>query len=106
MNKYACNTPSDHCSGSLETMNNLFSKTKNRKLHVTSEDAFKCYERHLLSTGHERIGSREFRQPNGEGILVLTKKCRYGGRMRLGKEGNRYVPKSARKSMKHGLIVG
>lgn len=105
MNKFTCQTPRETCGGALETTNNVFNRTKNVKLHNSPEEAFHCFERHLLSTGHVRVGQREFRQPQG-GILVLTKKCRYGGVMRKGKEGNRWMPKSARKSTSNGLITG
>lgn len=105
MNKSTCQTPREECSGALEITNNIFNRTKNAKLHNSPQEAFECFSRYLLSTGHKRVGSREFLQPQG-GILVLTKKCRYGGVMRRGKEGNRWMPKSARKSTKNGLITG
>lgn len=71
-------------------MNNFFNQPKNAKLHGSPQDAFACYVRFLEQTGHERVGHREFRRPQG-GILLLTRQSRFGTKVRLGKEGTRYM---------------
>ena len=90
MNKYLCPTPREFCTGKLSSMNNFFNHTKNAKLHGTPQAAFECYVRFLELNGYERVGHREFRRP-GEPILVLTRQSRFGARVRLGKEGTRYM---------------
>jgi len=57
------------------------------KVHHTSAEAFRCRARWLVKVqGWEQIGSREFRK-DGEPVLVLSKKCRFGGVLRSGKTG-------------------
>jgi hypothetical protein len=93
-----CGVPSIHCSGGkLRTDQSL-----TEKCHGSSEEAFKCMRRYLLNVLHYKaVGNREFAPPNGGRVRVLTKKCRYGGRLRTGKAGERYQPEEGR-----GLIVG
>lgn len=90
MNKFLCPTPREHCTGKLVSMNNFFNQPKNAKLHGSPQAAFDCYCRYLELTGHERVGQREYRQPQG-GILLLTRQSRFGTKVRLGKEGTRYM---------------
>jgi hypothetical protein len=71
-------------------MNNFFSVLKNAKVHASTQAAFECYCRYLEKTGHVRLSMREYRQPAG-GVLLLTKRSRFGTKVRLGKEGNRYM---------------
>lgn len=84
---------------------------KSAKCHATTKEAFDCYASYLVSTGHERLSSREFRQPQG-GILVLTKPCRYGAKMRKGKNdlkgtsAARFMPASRRKTTRAGIVIG
>lgn len=89
-NKFLCPTPQGQCTGKLVSMNNFFNMTKNAKVHASPQAAFECYCRHLEKTGHERVSTREYRQPGG-GILLLTKQSRFGTKVRLGKEGNRFM---------------
>ncbi len=57
------------------------------KIHHSSTEAFKCRARWLVRVeGWTPIGSREFSKP-GQPVLVLTKKCRFGGQLRKGKGG-------------------
>ncbi len=71
-------------------MNNFFNHLKNAKVHTSPQSAFECYCSFLEKTGHERVGSHEYRQPQG-GILLLTRPRKFGTKVRLGKEGNRYM---------------
>ena len=89
-NKYLCPTPREHCTGKTTSMNNFFNQPKNAKLHGTPSAAFDCYVSFLEKTGHQRLAQREFRRPEG-GILLLTKRSRFGTKVRLGKEGTRFM---------------
>lgn len=109
MTKVKCQTPEEFCSGSLEPMNASFSRGANKaaKLHLTHEDALKCYSRHLVrQLGFRRVSSREFDPQNGGPHTILTKPCRYGSKMRRGKEGNRFMPKFQRKNTRAGCVIG
>jgi hypothetical protein len=92
MNKFLCPTPREHCTGKLVSMNNFFThhKPQNAKVHGTPQSAFECYCHYLEMTGHVRLSQREYRQPQG-GILLLTRQTRFGTKVRLGKEGTRYM---------------
>lgn len=111
MNKYVCQTPQEFCTGGLCATNNGFNRTKNLRMHSSPETAFKCHSQWLVKAGYEKLGSREFRQPEG-GILILTKPCRYGGKMRKGKndlggkKAKRFMPASIRKTAKGGVVIG
>ena len=54
--------------------------------------------KHLLSLGYKAVGSRAFSPPDGGPIVILTKKTRFGGRLRrgksegVGKGASRYIP--------------
>lgn len=56
--------------------------------------------RYLQRQGYERVGPREFAAPDGGPVRVLTKKCRFGARLRPGKEHARFMP-----SVKEGGVV-
>ena len=104
--KFACQTPNEHCSAASAPVNNLYNKEKHRKLHSTTEEAFGCYEKYLLSQNFIKVGSREFKSPTDGTIHVLTKKSRYGAPFRYGKEKQNYLPyPGKRKSCAHGTIV-
>lgn len=111
MRKVACGTPSDECGAPLvEVNNNLLGQGKPRKLHADHEEAFNCYCQFLVKTGHIRLGGREFRRPEG-GILVLTKRCRYGaafrqGKSPMGKTSKRFVPKTSAFHNSNGVFIG
>ncbi len=98
--KVLCGTPREHCIGSLYSTDQDLPK----KSHASHEEAFKCYARYLVKAeGYIRIGPREFRK-DGHPVRVLTKKIRFGGRLRAGKEGSRYMPAS--RAGTRGIIVG
>lgn len=89
-----CGTPKQFCSGSNPHMSKSLEGVK---VHADSEQAFKCYARYLVKErGYERIGSREFKPPEGY-VLVLNKKSNFGGKLRKGKSpkkgaaGNRFM---------------
>lgn len=106
MTKVKCQTPRDFCSGGLEPTNAGL-PNKSAKLHSTHEDALKCYGRHLVrQLGYRKISAREFASPDDGPTLILSKPCRYGAKMRRGKEGNRYMPKSGRRKTRCGIVIG
>jgi len=86
-----CGTPDNECSGGNMRTSNSYRGL--RKAHGSHTEAFNCYKKYLLKQGYEQIGSREFRPPDGGPIRVLTKKSRFGGKMRKGKLGERWMPK-------------
>lgn len=89
MYKVLCGVPADSCSGANTDVNaRMESKGGGRKLHSSHEEAFKCHARFLVAQGYAQVGSREFQLEDGP-ILVLTKKSRFGGRMRPGKSGEK-----------------
>lgn len=103
--KVFCGTPKSFCSGAHTIMNAGFNNDKAAKLHDDHEQAFACYSRYLVAEQqHKRVGSREFETPSGS-ILVLTKKSKFGAKMRMGKnqnkEGKRFMPQQH-----NGAIIG
>jgi len=90
-----CGVPEGECVGALFTTDQQLGTTKG---HGSHEEAFKCRVRYLLKQGYTRIGTRDFRPPDGGPVLILGKKSRYGGRLRLGKFGTRFMPDSV-----HGI---
>jgi|SRR5579863_5313385 len=108
--RYICQTPKDCCNGGKGGTSQGLNRKNSMKMHSTPQEAFNCYAQYLVSQGYERLSSREFRQPEG-GILVLTKPCRYGGRLRRGKsaEGtgsSRFMPDSKGHTTRSGLFIG
>ena len=96
MRAYFCGVPTHHCTGSDAVLSSHLRKEQ-PKIHHSTESAFKCHAKWLLSQGYERRGSREFAEPNGGYIVVLTKKSRFGGVLRAGKrvtgtKSKRFVP--------------
>ena len=92
----SCGTPSEECTGAKAIMNNGWRGAL--KAHSSSEDAFKCHANHLVKLGFVQHGPREFINPEGGAIRVLTKKSHFGSPLRGGKEdkgkgGKRLVPK-------------
>lgn len=90
-----CGVPQMECTGSATQVSAGMGHS--RKAHGSRSEAFRCRVAQLRKAGYERVGSREFRKPGG-GILVLTKKTRFGHMMRKGKRGgetggSRYMPK-------------
>lgn len=111
--KILCGTPTKHCSGSLTPTSAWLGGAQ--RAHNSSEDAFRCYARYLVGVlGGEQVGGREFRLPEGNelgvsGVLVLTKKSRFGGELRPGKsgektQGKRFEPKARGKRTQSGLV--
>ena len=105
MRKYLCGVNKADCTGDFTMLNSGMGKSM--KTHISSEDAFKCYSKWLIRQGYTRIGNREFFK-EGNPILVLTKKCRFGGILRRGKNvdnvGKSFNPKNGH-SCKSGLII-
>ena len=84
---YVCGVPRDICTGgTIARASARITKDGPNKAHGSPLEAFRCKKRHLLLQGYEAVGQREFRKPGG-GIVVLTKKSRFGARLRSGKEG-------------------
>jgi hypothetical protein len=84
-----CGVPPHECCGShLKLAPGLPAELKS---HATPQQAFECYRAWLLRQGYHQIGSREFETPAQDGIVVLTRKHRFGALLRGGKEG-RYMP--------------
>lgn len=87
---YLCGTPELECvGGKITRVCNSYRGSK--KGHASRDEAFKCYSKYLIRNGWTRIGSREFAGPNGGPVRVLTKKTRFGGRLRQGKENTRWM---------------
>lgn len=85
-NAVKCGTPNAFCSGRNVTTTAALNKFT--KVHSDSLEAFNCYARYLVKeAGYTKVGSREFQNPTTGTIEVLTKKCRYGAKMRGGKSG-------------------
>ncbi len=82
-----CLTPKGHCIGSMRKVADGLGL---RLSHGSHEDAFRCYRRYLLGQGYTQLGPREFAAPDNGPIMVLTKRSRFGARLRKGKEG-RYM---------------
>lgn len=110
--RYICQTPKDHCKGGKGGTSQALNRKNAMKMHSTPQEAFACYASYLVSQGYERLSSREFRPPGGGPIEVLTKPCRYGGRLRKGKGGDkgtatsRYMPDSKAKTCRAGVVIG
>lgn len=98
---YMCGVPKGDCGGTLLTTNRALDGVKG---HGSPEDAFNCMRRHLLRQGYTQVGSRDFRPPDGGPIRVLTKKSRYGGKLRSGKEGTRNMPTKLAKHRHGGMV--
>lgn len=96
--RYLCGTPGEKCTGPLAKLSNSL-KAKGYHDHGSPSEAFNCHRRYLISEGYELTGSRELRAPDGSGIRVLTKKIRFGAKMRPGKEGQRNMP-----NVRHGFV--
>jgi len=100
-----CGVPEGSCTGSKYTTDQKLPA----KGHSTHEEAFRCMRRYLTSTGwtQDGLSSREFRPPegvNGGYVRILTKKTRYGARLRWGKLGERFMPEG-REQGNRGVII-
>lgn len=96
-----CGVPREYCTGGkLITDQSLGTN----KCHISRGAAFDCRVNHLVNVlGYKQIGSKEFSPPDGGRILVLTKRIRYGGLLRSGKEQTRFMPAGRSNS---GIIIG
>lgn len=95
-----CGVPKEHCQGGKLVTDQ---KLSTNKCHSDRAGAFRCMAHYLTKVlGYTRIGAREFKPPPGSNgyVRVLSKKSRYGGKLRTGKEHTRYMPEEGR-----GLIV-
>lgn len=103
---YMCPTPKDKCCGSGSNLSASLDK-KGIKKHGSSEEAFNCYASYLVNhCGCERISAREFKHPNGGGIEVLSRKAKFGERLRSGKSGESGQSKSrGMPSVRHGGVI-
>jgi len=88
---YLCGTAEEYCTGTLTPLNHSLDKDK-IKAHSSTTEAFNCMKHSLLAQGYTQVDARAFRPPDGGPIRVLTKKIRFGGKMRNGKEGTRNMP--------------
>ena len=95
-----CQTPVAHCTGSITPMAPAL---LGLKTHSSHEEAFDCYVAYLKKIGYRQIGAHEFVLFEDQPVLVVSKRSRYGARLRLGKEGSRHMSGGVRNS---GLIVG
>jgi hypothetical protein len=90
--KILCGTPNRDCTGGRYVTDQLLPS----KAHGNRDEAFRCKVRYLKLQGYEQIGPREFRPPNGGPIEVLTKRSRFGARLRQGKTSEGGTISSAR----------
>jgi hypothetical protein len=88
--KHACGVPGTHCTGDRINVSAGLTGTSQCRAHASPEEAFRCRTSWLVATGYTRVGSRAFAPPDGGPVLVLTKPCRFGNRLRGGK-GSRWM---------------
>lgn len=86
---FLCGTPKERCMGSNTNCNHGLQNSI--KMHGTPEEAFNCYKRYLVKEGYTVVGSRALQAPNDGPIQILTKKSRFGAKMRNGKEATRNI---------------
>lgn len=82
-----CGTPDADCVGGKY----MTDQQLPRKAHASRDEAFRCYTRWLKKEGFERLGPREYRNPENGYVRIITKRTRFGTLLRAGKEG-RYMP--------------
>lgn len=84
---FACGVPDKECGGAHMKMQ---AKLSPLRLHGTREQAFKCYTNWLKRRGYVMVDDnpREWinRDIDGDGIIMLPKKSRFGAEFRAGKE--------------------
>lgn len=103
---FLCGVPKDKCAGTLSTVNAALGG--NKKAHTSSEDAFACHRRFLVGEGYKQVGTRAFDPQNGGPVLIISKKSRFGARLRNGKEGTRNMSgvRAKGNGARGGVIVG
>jgi hypothetical protein len=99
MSRFLCGVPESSCQGSRTAILGVSGWKGSNRTHTSSTDAFKCYQRWRISEGDTPVGNRELLTKSGS-VLVLTKKSRFGGKLRKGKEGKRQMP-----IFRHGGII-
>ena len=88
--KFLCGVP-EGCSGGIGNLSGGL-KGKNLKVHSSPGDAFDCHAAYLIRQGYTQLRPREYASPiPGEPVRVLTRRGKFGARMRPGKE-NRNMP--------------
>ncbi len=95
-----CGVPTEFCVGSKYTTDQRLPP----KAHGSHDEAFRCCRRYLVGQGWTPIGPRELSSPDGGPVRVLTKKTRFGERLRLGKLGERFMPED-RIAGNRGVII-
>lgn len=96
-----CGVPKEFCQGGKLTSDQSLGTNK---VHRTHSEAFACYRRYLIEVkGFRQIGPRDFAPADGGPVWVLTKRSRFGARLRTGKEGSRHMPSGKRNQ---GVVVG
>ena len=80
MRRHICGTPRESCTGNPSTVDKESVGT-----HATANEAFECHRQYLISLGFTPIGMRELIDPADGYVRVLTKKIRFGARVRRGK---------------------
>lgn len=100
MRRYLCGVKEGCSAPKLETP-----LAQPMRLHSSPEEAFECKVAELINQGYTRIGGREFSK-NGGPILVITKRSRFGGMMRMGKsaEGSQTSKRCAFMKRTGGII--
>lgn len=93
-----CGLPAQECRGDAVRLSPGLPALRS---HATPEEAFECYRAYLLRQGYRQVGGREFESPGGGRVVVLTKRSRFGARLRGGKEG-RHMPTQ----LLGGAVVG
>ncbi len=88
MRAYLCGVPRESCQGGLKQVN-AFLRAMVFRVHSSPESAFACHKRYLVSRGFVPVGNRELLNPETGAIRVMTKKSRFGGRLRRGKSGEK-----------------
>jgi len=92
--RFLCGVNETNCQGGRTAVSaGIRTTTEFRKTHSSNIEAFKCMVNNLKQLGYTQVGPREFQEPEDGCILVLTKKSRFGQRLRSGKEANRHMPK-------------
>jgi len=96
-----CGTPDEHCcGGKLNSDQGL----QHKKCHSNREEAFRCYTKYLVKVlGYKRIGPRDFFK-EGEYVLMVSKKSKFGGYLKTGKELTRYMPDERKSAGNRGVI--
>lgn len=90
---YLCGTPREFCTGSPTTVNSGLRGKDVSKTHGSPEGCFGCCKNYLVNVlKYVKVDSRAFAPPDGGPVRVLTKPCRFGAKLRNGKEGTRNMP--------------